>query len=79
MENLTHEELKEKYDILAKNIAAMHTEQNLILGLIQKVCSHENFTKLMQFTLFDEDEDDEVKYKCNDCYCYFTESELLHK
>jgi hypothetical protein len=70
--------LKQRYDEIGEQIRKLQKEQIEIRDLMAKECPHENLIRVKPdpFLLENDLEDDEVKYKCQDCFEYFTEEEV---
>lgn len=68
--------LKQQYNEIGSQIKELRKKQRSIREKMSEVCSHENPIKLdSDFILSGIDETD-LKYKCQDCFEYFTEEEL---
>lgn len=76
--NNEYRRLKQKYDDISKQISNLHKEQSHIRNLMEEVCTHENLIKVDPEPFFDliDVVDEETKFKCNDCYRYFSKEEI---
>lgn len=76
--NDEYRRLKQKYDDISKQISSLYQEQSRVRDLMEKACTHENLIKVDPEPFFDliDIEDKETKFKCTDCYRYFTNEEL---
>lgn len=75
--NDEYKQLKSEYDQVGREISALHDRQNELRDLMEKVCTHSDLLKIIpdSFLVGMGVEDDELKYKCKDCYRYFSEEE----
>lgn len=73
-----YKNLKQRYNEIREQIRKLQMEQIKIRNLMVKECPHENLIRLEPdpFLLENDLEDDEVKYKCQDCFEYFREEEV---
>lgn len=76
--NNNFKKLKQKYDEISEQIRKLQKEQVKIRDLMAKECPHENLIRVESdpFLLENDLENDEVKYKCRDCFEYFTKEEV---
>ncbi|WP_121616618.1 hypothetical protein [Virgibacillus halodenitrificans] len=74
--NEKYRRLKQKYNDIDKQISNLHAEQREIRNLMEQVCTHENVIKMDIDPFLHIKVEEETKYKCTDCYRYFTEDEL---
>lgn len=64
----THEELKNQLTAIEKEISDLGTIKNEIRKQLNAVCPHENIYLVESWGSMD----DEIKYKCRNCYGYIT-------
>lgn len=76
--NNNFKNLKQRYDEINEQIRKLQKEQIKIRNLMAKECPHENLICIEPdpFLLENDLEDNEVKYKCRDCFEYFTKEEV---
>lgn len=74
--NDKYRRLKQKYDDISKQISDLYTEQRNIRDLMEQACTHENLIRLDADAFLVDIDDEEEKFKCKDCYRYFTKEEL---
>lgn len=71
--NDTYLRLKKEYDDITKQISSLYTKQRNTRELMEQACIHNNLIEV------DSDPFLETKYKCKDCFRYFTQEEFLAK
>lgn len=64
----THEELKNQLTAIEKEIRDLGTIKNEIRKQLNAVCPHEDTYLVDSWSSIDE----EIKYKCRNCYGYIT-------
>lgn len=71
--NLDYQGYKAWYDELGHEISKLQERRREVRDLMEKVCPHENVAAIESdpFLVAIEVEDDETKYKCQDCFAYF--------
>lgn len=69
--NATYRRLKKEYDDIEQTILNLYRKQGDIRALMEQACTHVRLVEV-QPDPFEE----ETKFKCKDCYRYFTEDEL---
>ncbi|MFY0516275.1 hypothetical protein ACOMCU_00395 [Lysinibacillus sp. UGB7] len=76
--NEEYKRLKAEYDQVGREISALHDRQNELRDLMEEACTHSDLLKIEpdSYLVGIGVEDDEVKYKCKDCYRYFTKEEV---
>lgn len=76
--NETYRTLKQKYDDINKQILDLHKEQRKIRNLMEQACTHKNLIKVENdgFMTSFEIEEEEEKFKCKDCYRYFSKEQV---
>ena len=72
--NTEYHRLKKEYDEITQTILDLYQKQGEIRDLMEKACTHERLVEV-QPDPFEE----ETKFKCKDCYCYFTKEEIGQK
>lgn len=76
--NAEYKRLKKEYDEIGVEIQKLHEKQNEVHGLIQEACTHGRYSEVQPYYPMDfmGSDDEETKYKCKDCYRYFTKEEF---
>lgn len=79
--NEEYNRLKKQYDLIGQQISNLHDKQNKIRDLMEAACTHVNLQQIEpdEFLVGIDVENEEVTYKCKDCYCYISEEELNRK
>lgn len=75
--NEEYKRLKAEYDQVGREISALHDRQNTIRDLMEEACTHFDLLEIIpdSYLVSIGVEDDEIKFKCKDCYRYFTKDE----
>lgn len=68
----THEELKNELTAIEKEISDLGTMKNEIRKQLNAVCPHKDTYMVDSWGSID----DEIKYKCRNCYGYITKKEV---
>lgn len=76
--NAEYLKLKQEHDEITVEIQKLNKKQNEIRKSMREVCTHENTIKVDNGLYYDEliGIEEETKFKCTDCYRYFTKKEL---
>ncbi|MEK4049833.1 hypothetical protein [Bacillus sp. FSL K6-2839] len=67
----THEELRSELTVIEKEMSRLGTVKNEIRKQLNAVCPHEDTYLVDSWGSMD----DEIKYKCRNCYGYITEEQ----
>lgn len=59
--------LKQKYNDISVQILALTKEQNHVRNKMEEACNHENLIEVEPDPF---DEEDNIQYKCKDCFVY---------
>ena len=72
--NTEYHQLKKEYDAITETILELYQKQGEIRNLMEKACTHERLVEVESDPF-----EDETKFKCKDCYRYFSKEEINPK
>ena len=78
MLNARYRELKKQYDEISVQIRELYAKQRAIRDKMAKACTHKRLDKVEPdpFLMNIGVDEEETRYKCRDCFGYFTEEEI---
>ncbi|QOY37640.1 hypothetical protein AWH56_008685 [Anaerobacillus isosaccharinicus] len=73
-QNEKYWEYRNRYNEIEKEISELYAEQRKMRDLMEHNCNHSNL-ELVNYSPIEVEmgivDEDEVQYKCQDCWCYF--------